>query len=58
MKTFTQRSTVLLLAAGMGLAAATAWSAETLQDVMKRAESESAGLAGGGEDLCTDGQAR
>ncbi len=36
MKKFTQRSTTLLLAAGMGLAAATAWSAESLQDVMKR----------------------
>jgi nitrous-oxide reductase len=36
MKKLTQRTVPLLLAAGMGLAAATAWSAETLQDVMKR----------------------
>jgi nitrous-oxide reductase len=36
MKNLTQRTVPLLLAAGMGLAAATAWSAETLQDVMKR----------------------
>jgi len=36
MKNLTQRAIPLLLAAGMGLAAAAAWSAETLQDVMKR----------------------
>ncbi len=36
MKIFTVKSTVLLLAAGLGLSAATAWSAESLQDVMKR----------------------
>ncbi|MDP1526125.1 MAG: Sec-dependent nitrous-oxide reductase [Rhodocyclaceae bacterium] len=37
MKKFTQRTVPLLLAAGMSLAAATtAWSAESLQDVMKR----------------------
>ncbi|MDP1651186.1 MAG: Sec-dependent nitrous-oxide reductase [Rhodocyclaceae bacterium] len=37
MKKLTQRSTSLLLAAGLGLAAAgAAWSQESLQDVMKR----------------------
>jgi len=37
MKKFAIKSTVLLMAAGLGLgAAATAWSAESLQDVMKR----------------------
>ena len=36
MKKLTQRTTALLIAAGMGFAASAAWSAETLQDVMKR----------------------
>ena len=36
MKKFAVRSTTLLLAAGLGLAAAASWSAESLQDVMKR----------------------
>ena len=37
MKKFVVKSTVLLVAAGIGWgAASTAWSAESLQDVMKR----------------------
>jgi len=36
MKVFAKKSLPLLIAAGMGLTAATAWSAESLQDVMKR----------------------
>ncbi|MBA3032883.1 MAG: hypothetical protein KKF85_09005, partial [Gammaproteobacteria bacterium] len=37
MKKLTQRTTALLLAAGIGLTAAgAAWSQESLQDVMKR----------------------
>ncbi len=35
-KAMSKRSVTLLLAAGLGLAAAGAWSAESLQDVMKR----------------------
>jgi nitrous-oxide reductase len=36
MNSRSKRSLAVLLAAGLGLAAATAWSAESLQDVMKR----------------------
>jgi nitrous-oxide reductase len=36
MRIFTRRTTALLLGAGMGLAATAGWSAESLQDVMKR----------------------
>ena len=36
MKRIPMRATTLMVAAGLGLGAATAWSAETLQDVMKR----------------------
>ncbi|HZV55501.1 MAG TPA: Sec-dependent nitrous-oxide reductase, partial [Rhodocyclaceae bacterium] len=36
MKFFTKRTTTLLLAAGLGLGATAGWSAESLQDVMKR----------------------
>ena len=35
MKQFNKQATSLLLAAGMGLAATAAWSADTLQDVLK-----------------------
>ncbi|KAF0161076.1 MAG: nosZ, partial [Rhodocyclaceae bacterium] len=35
MKQFNKQATSLLLAAGMGLAASAAWSADTLQDVLK-----------------------
>ena len=36
MKKFAVKSSVLLVAAGIGFSAASAWSAESLQDVMKR----------------------
>ena len=36
MKRFAVKSSVLLVAAGIGFSAASAWSAESLQDVMKR----------------------
>ena len=36
MKKFAVKSTTLLVAAGIGFGAASAWSAESLQDVMKR----------------------
>ena len=36
MKRFAVKSTTLLVAAGIGFGAASAWSAESLQDVMKR----------------------
>ena len=36
MKKFVVKSTTMLIAAGLGLSAASAWSAESLQDVMKR----------------------
>ena len=36
MKQFSKQATTLLLAAGMGLAATASWSAESLQDVLKR----------------------
>ena len=36
MMTYTKRATALLLTAGLGLAATAGWSAESLQDVMKR----------------------
>ena len=36
MKRFAVKSTVLLVAAGIGFGAATSWAAESLQDVMKR----------------------
>ncbi|MBI4998657.1 MAG: cytochrome C, partial [Rhodocyclales bacterium] len=36
MKTFSKRATAVLVTAGLGLAATAGWSAESLQDVMKR----------------------
>ena len=36
MKKFVVKSTTMLIVAGLGLSAASAWSAESLQDVMKR----------------------
>ena len=57
MKQFAVKSTALLVAAGLGFGAASAWSAESLQDVMKR-QPQPAGPAGRGQDLRSDRQAR